>query len=105
MLSRTTYQQIDREWALRAERINQEDEPSGDQHLRPQERAALRRRLLAAPIMPNPPSPFHPDYGLPQQYRDLVLRTAERTNPATAAETHNVGLSTIYRWRAVMRGA
>jgi len=73
MLSRTTYQQIRREWALRAERINQ--------------------------------NPFHPDYGLPQQYRELILRTAEQTSPAQAAEIHNVGVSTIYKWRAIMRRA
>lgn len=70
MLSRATYQQIDREWQLRAERMQ-----------------------------PEPPSPFHPDYGLPQTYRLQVLRTAELTSPAQAAETHNVALSTVYRWR------
>ena len=51
------------------------------------------------------PSPFHPDYGLPQPYRLRVLRTAEQTSPAEAAEIHNVGVSTIYKWRAVMRSA
>jgi hypothetical protein len=51
------------------------------------------------------PAPFHPDYGLPQDLRITILRTAEQTNPATAAKTHNVGVSTIYKWRAVMRRA
>ena len=63
----------------------------------------LRRRLLAAPLPAQ--NPFHPDYGLPQPYRLRVLRTAEQTSPAEAAEVHNVSLSTIYRWRAVMRRA
>ena len=51
------------------------------------------------------PSPYHPDYGLPQDLRITILRTAEQTSPATAAETHNVAVSTIYRWRKVMRCA
>jgi hypothetical protein len=101
MISLETERQIRREWALRAEHINQDDEPSGDQDLHPQERAALHRRLLAAPL----PSPFHPDYGLPQPHRLKVLHLADQTNPATAAETYNVGLSTIYNWRRIMRGA
>lgn len=48
-------------------------------------------------------SPYHPDYGLPQPYRMEVLRTAEQTNPMTAAEAHNVALSTVYKWRKAMR--
>ena len=103
MISLETERQIRREWALRAERINQDDEPSGDQHLRPQERVATLRRLLATPLPAQ--NPYHPDYGLPQDLRLTILRTAEQTNPATAAKTHNVGISTIYRWRAVMRDA
>ena len=75
MISLETMRQIRREWALRAERM----QPAA--------------------------SPFHPDYGLPQDYRLRVLRTAEQTSPAQAAEIHNIGLSTIYRWRAVMRRA
>ena len=51
------------------------------------------------------PTPFHPDYGLPQDHRLQVLRTAEQTSPAQAAEIHNIGLSTIYKWRKVMRRA
>lgn len=78
MLSRATYQQMDREWALRAERMQ--------------------------PPSPTQP-PFHPDYGLPQDYRVTVLRTAEQTSPSQAAEIHNVGVSSIYRWRAAMRSA
>jgi hypothetical protein len=76
MISLETERQIRREWALRAERMQ-----------------------------PHQPTPFHPDYGLPQPYRNTILRTAEQTSPAQAAETHNVGVSTIYRWRAIMRSA
>jgi hypothetical protein len=72
MLSLETERQIRREWALRAERM----QPAPQQH-----------------------PPFHPDYGLPQAYRLQVLRTAEQTSPAQAAEMHNVGISSIYRWR------
>ena len=75
MISLETERQIRREWALRAERM----QPAA--------------------------SPYHPDYGLPQDLRITILRTAEQTSPATAAETHNVAVSTIYRWRAVMREA
>jgi len=75
MISLETERQIRREWALRAERM----QPAA--------------------------SPFHPDYGLPQDLRLTILRTAEQTDPATAAKTHNVGVSTIYRWRAIMRDA
>lgn len=78
MISLETERQIRREWALRAERMQP-----------------------AAP----PPSTFHPDYGLPHHHRLEVLHLADQTNPATAAETYNVGVSTIYHWRAVMRGA
>ena len=75
MISLETERQIRREWALRAERM----QPAA--------------------------SPYHPDYGLPQDLRITILRTAEQTSPATAAETHNVAVSTIYRWRKVMREA
>lgn len=74
MISLETERQIRREWALRAERMQ-----------------------------PHRP-PFHPDYGLPQQHRLKVLSLADQTNPATAAKTYNVGLSTIYTWRRVMGG-
>jgi hypothetical protein len=75
MISLETERQIRREWALRAERM----QPAA--------------------------SPYHPDYGLPQDLRITILRTAEQTSPATAAKTHNVAVSTIYRWRKVMREA
>jgi hypothetical protein len=78
MISLETERQIRREWALRAERM----QPASQQ-----------------------PSPFHPDYGLPQPHRLKVLHLADQTNPATAAETYNVCQSTIYRWRRIMRGA
>lgn len=83
MISLETERQIRREWALRAERMH----PASHQPTSHQ------------------PNPFHPDYGLPQDHRLKVLTLADQTNPATAADTYNVGLSTIYRWRAVMRGA
>ena len=75
MISLETERQIRREWALRAERM----QPAA--------------------------SPYHPDYGLPQDLRITILRTAEQTSPAKAAKTHNVAVSTIYRWRKVMREA
>lgn len=75
MISLETERQIRREWALRAERM----QPAA--------------------------SPFHPDYGLPQQFRNTILRTAEQSSVTEAADTHRVSKSAIYRWRAVMREA
>lgn len=75
MLSQETERQIRREWALRAERM----QPAA--------------------------SPFHPDYGLPQSHRLRVLRTAEQTSVAEAADTHRVSKAAIYKWRRVMRSA
>lgn len=76
MLSQETERQIRREWALRAERMQ-----------------------------PHQPTPFHPDYGLPQSHRLRVLRTAEQTSVAEAADTHRVSKAAIYKWRRVMRSA
>jgi len=61
-------------------------------------------RLRAERMQPAA-SPYHPDYGLPQPHRLKVLHLADQTNPATAAETYNVGLSTIYNWRRAMAQA
>lgn len=48
-------------------------------------------------------SPFHPDYGLTDEYRLRALLYAERTDMRTAAAAYNVGLSSLYRWRDAYR--
>jgi hypothetical protein len=47
--------------------------------------------------------PYHPLYGLPDMWRAEIVAFAECTDVQTAASTYNVGKSTIYRWRAVVR--
>lgn len=43
-------------------------------------------------------TPYHPDYGLPQNKRDAVIADARRLGPIAAAAVHNVGLTSVYRW-------
>lgn len=42
--------------------------------------------------------PYHPDYGLPDEYRTRVVLHALATSVASAALTFNLAPSTIYRW-------
>jgi transposase-like protein len=44
-------------------------------------------------------SPYHPDYGLPDDFRQAVIRKAEQDGPRVAAAAFNVALSTVYKWR------
>ena len=44
-------------------------------------------------------SPFHPAYGLGDEYRAKVLTDAKAIGMTKAAEENRVGLSSIYRWK------
>ncbi len=43
-------------------------------------------------------SPYHPAYGLPDDFRQAVVRMAEQDGPKAAAAAFNVALSTVYKW-------
>jgi transposase-like protein len=43
-------------------------------------------------------SPYHPAYGLPDDFRQAVIRTAKQDGVKVAAAAHNVALSTVYKW-------
>lgn len=60
-------------------------------------------KQVTRPVLPHQ-TPWHPDYGLPVYYRMAALCYAEYTSPADAAEAFNVGRSTLYNWRARLRG-
>jgi transposase-like protein len=42
--------------------------------------------------------PYHPDYGLPDEYRTRVVLYVLANDVASAALTFNLHKSTIYRW-------
>ena len=44
---------------------------------------------------------LHPDYGLTDCLRLAALQDAERFGVQHAAETHRVGVSSVYKWRKV----
>ena len=44
-------------------------------------------------------SPYHPEYGLPDDHRREVLRTAALLSVRLAASIHRVSVSTVYRWQ------
>lgn len=44
-------------------------------------------------------SPYHPDYGLPNDTRIRAVRIAETSGVKAAAAECNVAVSTVYRWR------
>lgn len=52
--------------------------------------------------MTSKPTPFHPDYGLGDAFRRVVLTYAQRTSVPDAADTYNVGVSTLYQWKQRM---
>jgi predicted ATPase len=45
---------------------------------------------------------YHPDYGMTDDYRKIVLRDADLYGVPTAAAKHNLAKQTIYRWRSEM---
>lgn len=47
--------------------------------------------------------PFHPDYGLPDEVRTVILRSAERDGVRAAAAAHGVAVSSVYRWLKAAR--
>jgi transposase len=47
-------------------------------------------------------NPFHPDYGLPHEYRKVVLVDIGTRPVRQVAMDRNIGVSTIYRWRKEM---
>jgi len=47
-------------------------------------------------------NPFHPDYGLPHEYRKVVLVDLGTRPVRQVALDRNIGVSTIYRWRKEM---
>ena len=49
------------------------------------------------------PFPYHPAYGLPDEVREHILRDAEATSVAAAAEKHKVSLAAIYNWRKALK--
>lgn len=49
--------------------------------------------------------PYHPKYGLPDAFRFKVLADAANTSIREAARVHNVGESTIYKWKKHLRVA
>ena len=44
---------------------------------------------------------LHPDYGLTDDVRLAALQDAERFGVQHAAETHRVGVSSVYKWRKI----
>ena len=44
-------------------------------------------------------SPYHPDYGLPDDLRREALRTADLVSVRVAASIYRVSETTIYNWR------
>jgi transposase-like protein len=43
-------------------------------------------------------SPYHPAYGLPDDFRQAVIRMAKQDGPKTAAVAYNVAASTVCKW-------
>lgn len=50
----------------------------------------------------NPIYPYHPAYGLPDDYRTKAVLMSIQYGIKKASERCNVGVSTIYKWRADM---
>ena len=49
-------------------------------------------------------NPFHPYYGLPHSMRQEAVKDAETAPMAVVAERHNVGVSTLYKWKKALAG-
>jgi transposase-like protein len=43
-------------------------------------------------------SPYHPAYGLPDDFRQAVIRAAKQDGAKAAAAAFNVAASTVYKW-------
>lgn len=50
-------------------------------------------------------NPFHPEYGLPDDMRREVLRTAELLSVRMAASIHRVSVASVYNWRRAYASA
>lgn len=59
----------------------------------------------AKPATKPPPFHYHPDYGLPDDYRLRILADADTLGVPAAAALHRVSESCIYKWRKVIREA
>lgn len=46
---------------------------------------------------------YHPDYGYPNDYRVQAIECAQFCGVSFAADTYNVGQSTIYKWLAASK--
>lgn len=44
-------------------------------------------------------SPYHPAYGLPDDFRQAVISMAKQDGVKAAAAAFNVALSSVYTWR------
>lgn len=47
--------------------------------------------------------PYHEDYGIPNETRLRVIKTARATSPRIASTSHRVSLASVYRWLADSR--
>ncbi len=47
--------------------------------------------------------PYHPDYGLPDEWRLQILRDAQDLGVAEAAAKNGVSAGAIYKWRLAIR--
>lgn len=61
------------------------------------------RRIAVFKAMYSKPSPFHPGYGLPDDFRMRVIRYADSYGIDAAAQKYKVGASSIYRWMAAFK--
>lgn len=46
---------------------------------------------------------FHPGYGLPEEFRQRVIKFSDANGISAAAKKFNVARSSIYRWIAASR--
>jgi len=46
---------------------------------------------------------YHPDYGYPNDYRVQAIECAQFCGVSFAADTYNVGQSTLYKWIAASK--
>lgn len=46
-----------------------------------------------------PPSPYHEDYGLPEELRSKAIEDSKHLGTKKAAQVHRVSLSAIYKWK------
>lgn len=49
-------------------------------------------------------NPYHPLYGLPHAMRLEAVKDTQTAPVAVVAEQHNVGTSTIYKWKKDLVG-